>query len=135
LRGAVIGDDRHRLVGQRDGAEPPAPSPAQACARGIERDLLARRDAIGKAPFDLGECDRRGAEDAALRRRPGKLGDGEERLACQRRGGIDGGAAAVDEQERARRAAAIFGDALGVSEGEECSDARIPSPLRGGLYT
>jgi len=53
-----------------------------------------------------------------LRRRPGKFGDSEERLARQRGGGIDVGAAAVDEQEGARSAAAILGDAFGVSERE-----------------
>ena len=46
--------------------------------------------------------DRRGEHDAALRGAAGKLGDGEERLARQRRGRIDLRAAAVGQQERAR---------------------------------
>ena len=60
LRGTIIGGDRHRLVGQRNCAEPAAASPAQACARGVESDLLARGDAVGKALLDLGKRDRRG---------------------------------------------------------------------------
>ena len=34
----------------------------------IEGDLVARLDAVGKARLDLGERDRRGEQDAALRR-------------------------------------------------------------------
>ncbi len=69
-------------------------------------------------------------EDAALRRRAGKFGHREKRLARQRRGGIDIGAAAVRQQKRARSTAAIFGDALGIGEGEQRADTQFLIFLR-----
>ena len=61
-------------------------------------------------------------QDAALGRAAGQFGDGEERLARERRGGIDVGAAAIRQQKRSAGAAAVFGDALGIGEREERTD-------------
>ena len=58
---------------------------------------------------------------------PVNLGDREERLARQRRRRIDVGAAAVGEQERAVRAAAL-GDAVGIGEREQRAGRQLGSP-------
>ncbi len=55
----VVRLDRHRLLGKRDGAEPPLLRPRRLRARGIEGDVVARDDTVGKARFDLGKRDRR----------------------------------------------------------------------------
>ena len=65
--------------------------------------------------LDLRKRDRRGQQNAALCRAADELGDGEERLAGKRRGGIDGGAAPVGEQECSAAAAATR-DAVRVGE-------------------
>jgi len=51
--------------------------------------------------LDFGKADRRREQDAAAGRATGKLGDRQKRLARQRRGGIDSGAAPIGEQEHA----------------------------------
>ncbi len=108
-------------------AESAQPAHPQARARRIEGDLLARVDAIGKARLDLGKRDRRGQQDAARRGAAGEFGDREIRLARERGGGIDLRAAAVRQQKRAGRSAAVFGDALRIGEREERPGTRFPS--------
>ena len=82
---AAFAADRHRLLGQRERAEPAVAARAQARGRLIEGDLLARVDAFGEARLDLGERDRRGEQDAARGGAAGNLGHGEKWLARQRR--------------------------------------------------
>ena len=77
--------------------------PRRLADAGVEGDLVAALDPVGEALLDLGERDRRGQQDAALRRRAGQFGHGEKRLARQRRCRIDIGAAAIGQQERAVR--------------------------------
>ena len=98
-RRRLVCDRRHRLLGERERAEFAQPAHAQARARRIEGDLLARVDARGKARLDLGERDRRGQENAARGGAAGKFGDGEIRLTRERGGGIDLRAAAVRQQK------------------------------------
>ena len=98
--GVFVGCNRHRLFGKRDGVKPPQPAHAQARAGRIERHLVARDDAVGKARFDLGECHRRGEQDAAGRRAAGQFGDRKIGLAGQRRGGVELRAAAIGKQKR-----------------------------------
>ena len=122
-----VRDRRHRLLGERERAEFAQPAHAQAGARRIEGDLLARVDARGKARLDLGKRDRRGQENAARGGTAGEFGDGEIRLTRERGGGIDLRAAAVRQQKCAGGSAAIFRDALRVGEGEEHPGTRFPS--------
>ena len=98
-----------------------------------------RVDAFGEARLDLGECDRRGEQDAARRGAAGKLGHGEKWRASQLRRRIDLRAAAVGQEERAGSAAAVFRNPFGVGEGEKSADGRLRasrprfhSPLWGG---
>ena len=93
----LVGFDRQRLFGERDRAEPPLPSGAQPCACRIEGHVVARDDAVGEPRLDVGKRDRRRRDDAAGCRAAGHFGDREIRLARERRGGIDRGAAAVDQ--------------------------------------
>ena len=71
-----------------------------------------------KSRLDLGERNRRGEQDAALRGSCRDLRDGEERLARQRRCRIDIRAAAVGEQE-GPAGAAVLRDAVGIGEREQ----------------
>ena len=122
----VRGVDRERPLGQRDRAEAFAAAAAQACRRGIEADVLAAFDMVGEALLDLAQRDRRREQNAALRGGAGQLGHGEERLARQRRRRIDIGAAAVGQQERAIRAAAL-GDAVGIGQRQDRAGRKIGS--------
>ena len=87
------------LLGKRDRAETAHTARAHGPARLVEDDLVAALDAVGKLRFDFGEGQRRGEPDAALRSGAGDLGNGEKRLARQRRCRIDIGAAAIGQEE------------------------------------
>ena len=124
------------LVARRDRATAARPAPARRAARCARprrlaeaaSNVISSRLSIvsAKRCFDLVERDRRGQQDAALRRGAGQFGDREERLARQRRRRIDVGAAAVREQERAARAA-VLGDAVGIGEREDRAGREIAS--------
>ena len=105
--------------------------PRRLARRGVEADVLAAFDLAGEALLDLAERDRGGEQDAALRGGAGQFRHGEERLARQRRGRIDVGAAAVGQQERAVAAAAL-GDAIGIGQRQNRAgrQARTLSPMR-----
>src|SRR5262245_66537535 len=93
-------------------------------------DLVAALDAVGESRFDLPQRQRRRQHDAALRRRAGDLGDGEERRGRKRRGRIDIRAAAVGQEEGAA-GAAVLGDAVGIGEREKRADRwLLPCPRR-----
>ena len=132
MRGDLVRDHRHRLLAERDRAEPPRRAGSAGQRAGIDGDLLAGLDAIGKVRLDLGEVDRGREHDAALRGAADDLGHRQERLPRQRRGRIDIGAAAVGEQERARRGAAILGEPLRIGERQNRADrrhrSRLPAP-------
>ena len=119
MRGFGIGRDLLDLLGQHQRAEPARAARAQRSGAGVEGHRIAVLDLAGKTRFDLGQRNRRRQHDAARRRGAGQFGDGEERLARQRRGRIDIAAAAVGEQEGATAAAAVLGDAVGISEREQ----------------
>ena len=112
--------------------------PRKLRGRGIERDFFAAFDLVGEERFDLVERDWRGEQDAALRRGAGHFGHGEERLARQRRGRIEIGAAAIGEQERAARRRGFWRcgrdrRARGVAPGDE-HRRRRPSPTASSAH-
>ena len=117
------GRNRHRLLAEDDGAKPPAVAAAQRQARGIEGDVLAGNDAIGKMRLDFIKRDWRGRENAALRGAAGEFGHRQEWLARERGGGIEIGAAAVRQQKRTGGAAAVFGDAFRKGQRDQRADA------------
>src|SRR6202043_160125 len=78
-RGLLAGRDWHRLLDKHDGAKPSASAATQRKASRIENNFVARGDAIGKVCFNLGERDRRGGEDAALRSAAGEFGHRQEK--------------------------------------------------------
>ena len=104
---------------------------AAQAARSRRRTRSRRGSRCGRrnAPRSRRASDRRRQQDAALRGGAGDLADREKRLARQRRRRIDVGAAAVGEQERAARAAAL-GDAVGIGEREERAGATAPRRSR-----
>ena len=105
--------------------------PRRLARRGVEGDLLAALDLVGEARLDLVERDRRGQQDAALRRGAGQLGDREKRLARQRRGRIDDCAPRPLASRNAPLAAAALGDAVGIGEREDGAGRQLgSSPLR-----
>jgi hypothetical protein len=110
------------LLGQRDGAESPLATGAQARSRRIEGDFLAGLDALGKARVDLGRRDRRGEEDAPRGGAAGKLGHGKEWRARERGRRINLRAAAIGQLERTCRTATVFRNPLGVGEGKKNAD-------------
>ena len=119
----LVGQDRRRPLAEHDGAKPPAVAAAQRQARGIEGDVLAGNDAIGKMCLDFGKRDRRGREDAALRGAAGEFGHRQKWFARKRRSGIETGAAAVRQQERGAAGAAVFGDTFRKGERDQRADA------------
>ena len=128
----LVGEDRDGPLAEHDGAEPAAVAAAQRKPRSVESNLCARSDASGKMRLDFGKCNRRGRKDAALRSAAGEFGHRQEWLAGERQGGIEIGAAAVRQQKRVGAGAAVFGNALRKSEGDQGADAYVSSPAYGG---
>jgi hypothetical protein len=79
---------------------------------------------VSKTLLNLAERDRCSQQDPALRRRARELGHDQERLARERRCGIDVGPAAVREQECAARPAALR-DPVGIGEREDRADRQL----------
>ena len=126
--GLGIGRDRFDLLGKRDGAQPARAPRAQRRRAGIETDGIAVFDLTREARFDFGKRDRRGQNDTARRRATGQFRHRQKRFARQRRCRIDIAAAAIGQQKGASAAAAAFGDAVGISQREQRTDANARHP-------
>ena len=61
----LVGFDRHRLFGERDGAEPPLPPARRLALAGSKVTSSRVDDAVGETRLDVGEARSAPRDDAA----------------------------------------------------------------------
>ena len=128
LRGLRRRRQRHRRLRQRDGMQGALASRAQRHRAAIEGDFFCAFDLVGQMMLDLLLGDRGGQQDAAARRGASQLADGDVRCAGERRGLLDGGAAAVRQHKAA--VAAVAGDTVGEGKGQHHAGGEIALAFR-----
>jgi len=99
----------------------------QAAACRIEGNLVASVQARADTRLDLGGGDRRREQDAALAGRARELGNGQKRLARERRSGIEACTAPIGQQKGPQFPTAVLGDAVRIGEREKAARGGVDS--------
>ena len=108
----VVGRDGKRLVGERQGAEAPAPPRAQRSRRAVKGKFVRLFDRARRDRLDIGRRQRRGEENARRGGAARHFADRKIRLAGERARGVERGGPPVGHEKFAALASRD-GDALG----------------------